>query len=57
MTLRTRAILMNAAIVTGLIIQCFRGARPIVVAASGVFILVIANSIMIFAAKRKASKG
>jgi hypothetical protein len=53
MSVRSKAILMNAAIMTGLILQHRRGAPLFVVAASGIFIFVIANLLMIFAAKKR----
>ena len=51
MSIRTKALLMNLAILTGLIVQCIRGKPISVIAYSGIFILVIANSILMAVAK------
>jgi hypothetical protein len=55
MSLRTKALLMNMAIVTGLVAQCFRGKPLTIVALSGVFILVIANLVMMAIARKQST--
>ncbi|WP_263383827.1 hypothetical protein [Granulicella arctica] len=55
MTMHTKAVLMNLAILTGLIIQYLRGKPLLIVALSGVFILVIANLIMMAVAKKQST--
>ena len=55
MTMHTKAILMNLAILTGLVVQCLRGKPIVTVALSGVFILVIANLIMMAVARRQST--
>ncbi len=53
MTLRTKALLMNLAILTGLLVQCLRGKPLLIVALSGIFIVVIANLIMMLIARQR----
>lgn len=55
MTMHTKAVLMNLAILTGLIVQCIRGKPIVTVALSGIFILVIANLVMMLIAKKQST--
>ena len=57
MTIRTKALLMNLAILTGLIVQYLRGKPFVIVALSGVFILVIANLIITTIARKQTRVG
>jgi hypothetical protein len=55
MSARSKAILMNAAILTGLGVQYWRGSPLFVVVMSGIFIFVIANLLMVFVVKRQTA--
>ena len=47
MSNRTRAILINAALLTACIIQLARGLRPVVVIVSGITFLIVANALVL----------
>jgi len=49
---RSKAVVMNAAIVAGLFVQYWRGYPLFILLVSGIFILVLANLLMMFAAKK-----
>jgi hypothetical protein len=53
MTHRNKAILINCSVVAALIYQYWRGTPLFILAISGIFILVFANLLMMFAAKKR----
>jgi hypothetical protein len=55
MNYRNKAVLMNLAILIGLIIQYLKGTSLNIVALSGIVIFIFANLLMIFVAKKQTA--
>lgn len=53
MTRRNKAILVNCSVIAALIYQYWRSTPLFILAISGIFILVFANLLMTFAAKKR----
>lgn len=56
MTLRTRIMILNVSILTGLVLEYFRNAPLIVIVVSGVAILLLVNTIFVIV-WRRVNKG
>jgi hypothetical protein len=57
MSVRSKAIVMNAAILTGFGVQYWRGHSLSTVVTSGIFIFVIANLLMFTVTRKTAARG
>jgi hypothetical protein len=56
MSLRAKAILMNASIVTGLVLEYFKHQPLLSIAVAGVLLLVVANLALMFVARKQAAE-
>jgi len=55
MTPKAKAILINCSIVAALIYQYWKGTPFFIIAITGVLLLVVANLMMMFAAKKRSN--
>jgi hypothetical protein len=56
MDVRTKTILMNVAVLTALAYQYWKGTPLLIIVLTGIFMLILVNLLMIFAAKKKDAK-
>jgi hypothetical protein len=53
MSLKTKAILINCSVIVALVYKYWTGTPFFIIAITGIFLLVLANLLMIFAAKKR----
>ena len=55
MPTRTKALLINCSVIVGLIYKYWTGTPLFIIAITGIFLLVLANLLMMFATKKRTN--
>ncbi len=56
MNARFKAVFVNGSVIAGLLLQYWRGSPLLIIVCTGIFLLVFANLLMLFAARRSHRK-